>query len=49
MVGDSFYDYEGACQATTDFVGVLYGFGFSPKKKYGFNTIFKPYDLTDLL
>ena len=49
MVGDSIYDYEGACQVATDFVGVLYGFGFDSKNKYDFKTIFKPCDLIDLL
>lgn len=49
MVGDSIYDYEGACQVATDFVGVLYGFGFDSKNKYDFKTICKPYDLIDLL
>ena len=28
MIGDSFYDYEGAVEAGVDFVGVSYGFGF---------------------
>ncbi|MDO4326877.1 MAG: HAD hydrolase-like protein [bacterium] len=30
MVGDSRYDLEGAKEAGADFIGVLYGFGFSP-------------------
>ena len=49
MVGDSIYDYEGACQVATDFVGVLYGFGFDSKNKYDFKTICKPYDLINFL
>ena len=27
MVGDSEYDYAGACEADVDFVGAAYGFG----------------------
>ena len=31
MVGDSYYDYEGACGSGIDFAAALYGYGFSPK------------------
>lgn len=31
LVGDSHYDYEGACACNMDFVGVKYGFGFHDK------------------
>ncbi len=30
MVGDSEYDYIGACEANVDFVGCTYGFGIDP-------------------
>ena len=30
MIGDSVHDYNGALEAGIDFLGVLYGFGFSP-------------------
>lgn len=39
MVGDSQYDYEGAVKADVDFIGVLYGFGFSYGKHYPFYTV----------
>lgn len=32
MVGDSWYDYEGAREAGVEFLGVSYGFGFDSKK-----------------
>ena len=32
MIGDSLYDLEGAKEMSLDFIGVLYGFGFSSLK-----------------
>lgn len=49
MVGDSWFDYEGAVQANIDFVGVLYGFGFQEEKKYQFKVISKPEELVIIL
>lgn len=34
LVGDSIHDWEGACAAGVDFIGVTYGFGFSPSGVY---------------
>ncbi len=42
MVGDSEYDYQGACDASVDFIGVLYGFGFQPGKHYDFKSASSP-------
>lgn len=42
MVGDSLYDYEGAMQSRTDFIGVLYGFGLEKGYKYPFETVDLP-------
>lgn len=33
MIGDSLYDLEGAKEMSLDFIGVLYGFGFSSFKE----------------
>lgn len=33
MVGDSEYDYIGACEAGVDFVGAVYGFGIAAEDK----------------
>ena len=49
MVGDSWFDYEGAVQANIDFVGVLYGFGFKEKEKYEFKVISNPEELVTIL
>ena len=49
LVGDSFYDYEGAIATGIDFIGVLYGFGFKECETYPFATIKSPSDLISLL
>lgn len=36
MVGDSTVDSEGAKAAGVDFIGVTYGFGFTPDEKLPF-------------
>ena len=41
LIGDSIFDYEGAKAAGVDFVGVTYGFGFTPDEKYEFETVDK--------
>lgn len=38
LVGDSIYDYDGAKEAGVDFLGVLYGFGFTKENTYPFDT-----------
>lgn len=49
MVGDSQYDYDGADEAGVDFLGVLYGFGFSYYSTYDFCSITQFNQLVDLL
>lgn len=49
MVGDSEYDYQGALEAGTDFIGVLYGFGFKREESYLFKTVNNPIDLLNFL
>lgn len=36
LIGDTEGDYKGACEANVGFIGVSYGFGFVPEKKYKF-------------
>lgn len=48
MVGDSEYDYVGACEAGVDFVGAIYGFGI-PDKEVRFPVIQLPIQLFDYL
>lgn len=38
LVGDSNNDYIGSQQSGVDFIGVTYGFGFTPGEKYDFKT-----------
>lgn len=45
LIGDSAYDYDGAMEAGVDFLGVLYGFGFSPENAYPFPTAPTPEDI----
>ena len=49
MIGDSTYDYNGAKEAGTDFIGVTYGFGFSEVGLYPFQVIKKPSELLDII
>ncbi len=48
MVGDSEYDYAGACEADVDFVGAAYGFGIS-KDEVRFPLIHTPEELLRFL
>lgn len=49
MIGDSEYDYKGAIEANVDFLGVLYGFGFSKgSQSYPFETISSPKELLEI-
>ena len=48
MVGDSEYDYIGACEADVDFVGAAYGFGIE-KTEDRFSCIARPVDLLEWL
>ena len=48
MVGDSEYDYVGACEADVDFVGAAYGFGIS-KDEVRFPLIHTPEELLRFL
>lgn len=45
MIGDSYYDYDGAVQADADFLGVLYGFGFERIHTYSFPTVNQPEEI----
>ena len=49
VVGDSPYDFEGAQASNTDFIGVLYGFGFRRGESYPFKSISLPRELLTLL
>ena len=49
LVGDSFYDYEGAVAAGIDFIGALYGFGFKKGETFPFATIKAPTELLSIL
>lgn len=42
LVGDSIYDYDGAMEAGIDFLGVLYGFGFTKGTAYPFCAVDSP-------
>ena len=48
LVGDSIYDYEGAQEASVDFIGVLYGFGLKSEPRV-FPTIQHPKDLLEFI
>lgn len=41
LVGDSFYDMEGASEAHIDFIGVKYGFGFSDRNSIPYGRFVK--------
>lgn len=47
VIGDSIYDYEGARIAGTEFIGVLYGFGFASGEQYPFRTVPAARELLD--
>ncbi|MBR6486979.1 MAG: HAD-IA family hydrolase [Lachnospiraceae bacterium] len=49
MIGDSEYDRVGALEAGVDFIGVTYGFGFSPENSYPFMTAETPKDISKLI
>lgn len=49
MIGDSMIDYDGSIKAEVDFIGVLYGFGFSDLEKYSFKTAPSPYDIVNCI
>ncbi|MBD5497017.1 MAG: HAD-IA family hydrolase [Lachnospiraceae bacterium] len=49
IVGDSLYDFMGAQEAGTAFIGVLYGFGFKEGESYPFKSISMPAELPALL
>lgn len=49
VVGDSLYDFTGAQEAGTEFIGVLYGFGFRKGESYPFKSISRPAELLSLL
>ena len=47
MIGDSNYDYQGALEAKVDFLGVLYGFGFSVGENYSFPAVQSVVEISD--
>lgn len=49
LIGDSFYDAEGAAEANIDFIGVLYGFGLNKGQIYKYLTAFNVEELIKLL
>lgn len=49
VVGDSVYDFEGAQLAKTEFIGVLYGFGFAEGEKYFFKTVSSARELLKII
>lgn len=49
MIGDSEYDFDGAKDASVDFIGVTYGFGFSENETYPFMTASEPKDILTLV
>lgn len=49
LIGDSIYDYTGALEAGIDFLGVLYGFGFSPETDYPFDSVPTAWDVSHYL
>ncbi len=49
MIGDSQYDYDGAIEENVDFIGAMYGFGFSNSAVYPFDKIQTPGELTNYL
>ena len=49
LIGDSNFDADGAYSAGIDFIGVLYGFGFSTGIDYSFKTVERPYQLIPIL
>ena len=49
LIGDSTSDLIGATHSSVNFIGVTYGFGFKPNRKYNFTTVNDPIEILKVL